>query len=536
MLRSIQSFFTIHKSYTARVKFVKDNYPTLYSDTCGGDQIKLIYDFLHNVVATPLCATCQLTPVKFDTFLTGYRTYCCHQCSVSNPATILKRENTLMENYGHKSALGCESIREKQKKTMIERYGVEHILQNDKFKNQVVTKNTEKSVLEKKDIRARKTSTIIARYGSKNMWEVQQITDKRKLTCLKKFGVEFALQSHLVKEKSKLSKTATFVASLPSKFTNVMPMFTASEFTGVATSYLWKCLDCSTVFKDHIDDGSKPVCPTCFPKFGSVGETEVVTFVTSLGVDIEIHNHEILRPKELDILVQSKHVAIEYCGLYWHSEKKVSSDYHLKKFQDCRSKGIQLITIFEDEWLFKKDICKDILTKILGKDSHELNDDSPVVIRLISTKLYRDYLSATHIHGYTPAAIRLGAFRDDKLIAVMGFSKVKNSSTDYQLVSHCEEGNSVTVSTKLMHYFESNYSPTSIIGCCDLRWDNGNMYLLLGFKEHSTSPPAYYWSNDGLHRYSRTTAFAKTHYRIYDCGSIEFIKEIPAIPAAAIQP
>jgi hypothetical protein len=52
--------------------------------------------------------------------------------------------------------------------------------------------------------------------------------------------------------------------------------------------------------------------------------------------------------------------------LYWHSEEYISSDYHLNKTIECEKQGIQLIHVFEDEWLYKQDIVKSRLSNILG--------------------------------------------------------------------------------------------------------------------------------------------------------------------------
>jgi len=535
MRLSIQSFFASNLSFAARMKFIRDNYPLLYHDTQGKNQINAIYDSINGITHSPLCVACCENRVKFNTFTAGYHKYCCHKCSVSNTETALKREKTNMEKYGGRSAFASEEIRAKKKNTMLQRYGVEHILQNDTFKRRVVAKNKGKTDLEKQDINARKTSTLISRYGTSHLWEVPYISEKRKHTCMAKFGVEYALQSPNVKEKSKSSRNAKFVASFPTKFLNVEPLFTAEDFDGVENRYPWRCLTCDSIFDDHIDDGSKPVCPTCFPKFGSVGETEVIAFVKSLGFDVTIHDRKTLFPKELDILIPSKNIAIEYCGLYWHSEKKVRSNYHLEKFQECESKGIHLITIFEDEWMSNKETCKSTLAYLLGVVNNQLKQEA-YTIRPISRKEFKDQLTTFHIQGYTPSTIKLGAFHGNDLVAVMGFSKV--SSATYELTRYVINAGPREVAHQLMHYFNCNYHPNKIVTISDLRWEDASWYLAMGFTKGNQTPPNFYLSNDGVHRFpaNETNSKDTRYYRIYDCGNIEYVKEIPAIPVAAIQP
>jgi len=54
-------------------------------------------------------------------------------------------------------------------------------------------------------------------------------------------------------------------------------------------------------------------------------------------------------------------IGIEYNGLYWHSEQNKEKEYHYNKWKLCNDKGIQLITIWEDDWNYKKDIVKSII-------------------------------------------------------------------------------------------------------------------------------------------------------------------------------
>ena len=90
----------------------------------------------------------------------------------------------------------------------------------------------------------------------------------------------------------------------------------------------------------------------------------------------KIHPHkvttrrrDIISPSEIDIYIEELRVGFEYDGLYWHSDKfKSDKDYHLSKTIQCADKGISLIHIFENEWLYNKEVVKDYIRRILGMD------------------------------------------------------------------------------------------------------------------------------------------------------------------------
>ena len=62
---------------------------------------------------------------------------------------------------------------------------------------------------------------------------------------------------------------------------------------------------------------------------------EIVNFIKSLNIKVDENNTTILNGKELDIYIPSHNVAIEYDGLYWHSEQFINDDYHLIKTELC---------------------------------------------------------------------------------------------------------------------------------------------------------------------------------------------------------
>jgi Zn finger protein HypA/HybF involved in hydrogenase expression len=113
---------------------------------------------------------------------------------------------------------------------------------------------------------------------------------------------------------------------------------------------------------DHIEGKG---CPKCGSKYNKL-ELELKDYINNLGITIIENTKNIIPPLEIDIYIPSHKIAIEFNGLYWHSELFKDKNYHLKKTQDCENIGIQLIHIFEDEWLNKKEIVKSRIKNLLG--------------------------------------------------------------------------------------------------------------------------------------------------------------------------
>jgi len=116
-------------------------------------------------------------------------------------------------------------------------------------------------------------------------------------------------------------------------------------------------------------------CTFCNPldnRITSFEEKDLLSFMQSIypGQIIE-NDRSILNGKELDIYLPEKKLAFEFDGLYWHSEMFLPKDYHKNKTNSCESKGVQLIHIFEDDWLYKQDIVKSRISSLIGRIEHE---------------------------------------------------------------------------------------------------------------------------------------------------------------------
>jgi hypothetical protein len=281
-------------------------------------------------------------------------------------------------------------------------------------------------------------------------------------------------------------------------------------------------------------------------------ELEIYSYIKYYFPDA-IHNDRILiSPLELDIIVPDKKIAIEYCGLYWHSEKNgKDSKYHLNKLESCNKKGYKLITIFEDEWVHKTDIVKSRLLNLLGINENKVIHARKCVIKEIKAKIKNKFLNQFHIQGNDKSQINIGAFYNNNLVSVMTFSNgsiAKGSKLNkniYELSRFCSNSDyKITgIASRLLKYFIKNYNPKEIYSYADRRWSDGNLYKILGFEFiHNTK--SNYWYIDGdkrIHRFNFRKSVLKDklenfnpdltekqnmknngYNRIYDCGNIKF--------------
>lgn len=93
-------------------------------------------------------------------------------------------------------------------------------------------------------------------------------------------------------------------------------------------------------FRDRAQDAS-----TIYNK--SKGELEMLAYVKSLGYEAESRWVDGL---QIDIFIPELRKGIEYCGIYWHSERILAPDYHLNKTKHMKKHGIDLIHILDTEW------------------------------------------------------------------------------------------------------------------------------------------------------------------------------------------
>jgi hypothetical protein len=299
----------------------------------------------------------------------------------------------------------------------------------------------------------------------------------------------------------------------------------------------------------HINQ--KSGCPKCalFPIAASTGESELADLLEQI-TPIKRNCRDLIFPKEIDIVLPEFKLGIEYCGLYWHSDKNKPNNYHEDKLKQANNAGYGLIHVFEDEWRDKPAIIKSIISNRLGVNQQKIYARN-TKIKQVGCDEAKGFLDDNHIQGNVWAEIRIGLFYEDNLVMLIQFSRKKTGARNplahdwYELTRLCGKLGTTIVGgfSKLLKHFIETHHPAGIKTYCDKRWFNGKGYEKVGFVKTHDVPPNYCYVI-GKNRVSkrlfqrkhlakrlnkfnpsqseRENMEANGYSRIFDCGMIAY--------------
>jgi len=345
---------------------------------------------------------------------------------------------------------------------------------------------------------------------------IKQASTKRAQKEIDELGYQ-KMHSPEVLEKSRQKDKITYIQKIESDYnitlTNPEEIYTSSK---PSNYFKFKCLKCLNEWKQKF---KIPNCQCCNPPSHlevSQEEINLRNFILQYFPNAKFNIRNLIKPYEIDIYIEELNLAIEYNGLYWHSEKMGKhKEYHINKTKMCQDIGIHLIHIFSDEWLNKTEIVKSRLLNIFQKTPNKIYGRK-CNIKQINSKTKKIFLNNNHIQGNDKSQIYLGLYYNEELISVMTFgspriamgNKNKNyNKNSYELIRFCNKLNTNVVggASKLLKYFIKNYKPEHIFSFADLRWSNPNqnLYINIGFKFISESKPGYWYTKNYLKRYHR---------------------------------
>lgn len=469
---------------------------------------------LLNNIELPNCRVCN-KKIPYKGYKRGGK-YCSKKCfKLDSNYVYEKTSETMLKKYGVKNCGSLIEVREKRKNTLMEKYGVENITQNKEY------------------------------------------VKKAKKTMLKKYGVDNFCQLEENKRKWYKKSWENMVMKWGEYVT---PMFSFAEYRGYkhGEEYNWKCTQCGNEFRSkiymsrHIPKNPRvPRCLNCYPlhEKTSKPEKEIVEFIkTFYGGEILTNSSKIIPPLEIDIYIPEKKIAIEFNGLFWHSEKNVKhKKYHCVKSTRCEKKDIILLHIFEDEWRTKRKLVESRIKFLFGKYNNIYARNCK--IKEISPDEKNEFMLKNHFSGSDDSTIRFGLFYNNEMVSIMTFGKpLVYKNYEYELKSFANKLGVRVVggASKLLKHFEDNYKPKSLVALCDRRLYNGWLFKMIGFRFVNKTRPSFYWFKNKVRlqkykynmknirnilgdKYNDELSFcenmAKNKWeKIYDCGNFVFEK------------
>jgi len=468
-----------------------------------------------------------------------------------------KTKKTNLEKYGVTSYTKTGEYKEKSKQTNLEKYGVEFVLQNKQIKEKVKRTTTERygvdNYTKTGEYKEKSKQTNLEKYGVEFPSQSEEVKGKTKQTNLEKYGVEYVLQSNLIRQKIKktnLEKYGVDNYSSSDHFfkTTIIgnhPNYIKYLENGIS---LFRC-DCG---KDHNFETNSdaffwrkksdlPLCTICYEigNHRSIKEQLLFEFIFSIYGGKIIQSYTDSR-QEIDIYLPDLNLGFEFNGLYWHSSQYKDKDYHVNKTEHFRERGIRIIHIWEDDWEFKQDIVKSMISNIIGNTKIKIYARKCEVRVISDSKISNKFLNENHIQSKINSVLKLGLYYKGELVSLMTFDHFEGRKSmpnmEWNLSRFCNILNTSVIgaASKLLNYFISHYNPLRIISYADRDWSIGGLYETLNFIKISEGNPDYKYiiNKKRIHksrfRKSKTSVSESNLnlLKIYDCGKIKFELEV----------
>lgn len=264
-----------------------------------------------------------------------------------------------------------------------------------------------------------------------------------------------------------------------------------SEVTAVSGyRAFWRCLNGHEFYVrvcDRVNYGTG--CSKCLGRAGTGAETDLVEYLETLEVAVERNDRKILGGLELDIVVPKSKVAIEFNGLYWHSDKFKDKMFHSRKTDAALGKGIQLIHVWEDEWRDKREIVKQMLASKLGVSNRKRLNARSLEVGGVTAREAREFLNTNHIQGFTNGSLYL-ALMDEGIQALMVMKATKTPG-EYRLERYATASNVRGGFSRLFKNAVKTLNASRVITFADRGVSDGGLYSNNGFERDGVLAPDY---------------------------------------------
>lgn len=440
----------------------------------------------------------------------------------------------------------------KIKSTNIKKIGCEWPTQNNKIKSKIKDSILEKygvtNVFQNEDIKLKIKKSFIEKYNVDNYSKTDESKNKIKETCNLKYGS----YSYLGSEKRKIDFNKKNILNLTNKLLQFNCQLLEFDKTIKLNKVCIKCNNCNTEsilpissFNLRLRNNITP-CLTCEQPYKNgdptIAQKEVLEYIKSIYTGDILQNYGKNNPmifdrKEVDLYLKDKNIAIEFNGLYWHSEKYKDKNYHINKKKLVENKNIKLIQIWSDDWYLKQDIIKSRLKNLLGKNEFVYGAREFKLQKIEDLESIKNFLNENHLQGFSNASVYYGLVKNNEIFSLASFKKNKDK---YELKRFATKQNYTIKGAlpRFIKYFYSEFPNSKLYTYSDLDWSplENSIYEKIGFKKIKTTVPSYFWIINGvkIHRQqfmkhklidiqqNETESdymHKKGYFRLFNCGN-----------------
>lgn len=322
--------------------------------------------------------------------------------------------------------------------------------------------------------------------------------------------------------------------------------------------------------------------PASHPKTAKRYQMRLTEMVQALvpGSTVLSDDHTVLPSgKELDIVVPDHHQAIEFNDIFSHSEQAVFErhakprphSYHAHKTREASSQGYQLVHVWEDDWLHRRELVLRALAHRLhavDRLPDVLPDINPLAcqrlyarnltVKLVHGGVARRFWQDNHLQGPVHCTVNIGLYDQDGVLrALLGIGRKNHGSRvslpdgTWDIQRYATLGVIVGGFTKLLAHAETLVSVDTWTSWSDDDISDGRMYQAAGFTVDKRQAPSYSYVGrktrwERVHRSTYTkqrfindpdltyqsgqteheAALANKLYRIYDAGKTRWVKTV----------
>lgn len=290
-------------------------------------------------------------------------------------------------------------------------YGTDWFFQTDEFRNKTLAaweKNGYSHPMRSDRIKHEMSGRYESSHGVRSPFQDPAVKEKTKAANRAKLGCDWPSQNaelcRAKNQKAANTVKARFYEKTISNYSTAVPLFTKEEYVKAKKPYAkgdnaaaeaefrWKCRKCGKEFSQRMFKYPEPRCLACDPLIYQsttsrfeleVREFAAMTFGKKYDVMYRrsVNRSLISAPdgseRELDVVVLDRNTgkavfALEADGIFFHSASRKPAGYHLEKTVACEKIGVQLIHVWEDDWLNRREETTSVLKAFAEGRAQEL--------------------------------------------------------------------------------------------------------------------------------------------------------------------